>query len=81
MLWGQRRRVRLPRRSIRPDHVRELFGDRVDPLRLSRHEYVERVDSPAAYRRLWKETFGPADYHDEYLLVVARTRDRGGRGS
>jgi SAM-dependent methyltransferase len=100
------------------DHVRELLGDRVDPLRLSRREYVERVDSPAAYRRLCKETFGPvvaiyaslagqddrlaaldrdfldfavrsnrgaaggpAEYHYEYLLVVARTRDRGGRGS
>ena len=107
-------------------HVRELFGDRVDSLEMTRGEYVERADSPLAYRELFKQTFGPvvaiyqgladqpdrlaaldrdflefatrsnrggphgpAEYHYEYLLVVAGKRShqggtraaRGGAGS
>lgn len=91
------------------EHVRELFGDRVDPLQMTRREYVERAASPGDYREFFKETFGPAvaiyasiadqpeqaaaldreflgfatrsnrgtpegpaEYHYEYLLVVAR---------
>jgi ubiquinone/menaquinone biosynthesis C-methylase UbiE len=41
-------------------HVRELFGDRVDRLTLTRKSYVER--SPAGPREFcdfYKETFGP----------------------
>jgi SAM-dependent methyltransferase len=93
-------------------HVRELFGDRLDSLAMTRGVYVERADSPADYRELFKQTFGPvvaiyasladqpdrlaaldhdflefatrsnrgapggpAEYHYEYLLVVARKRD------
>jgi ubiquinone/menaquinone biosynthesis C-methylase UbiE len=41
------------------DHIRELFGDRVEWLRLDRDTYVERADSPAAYREMVKRTFGP----------------------
>lgn len=41
------------------DHVAKLFGDRVSSLRMTRREYVERADSPTAYRELFKETFGP----------------------
>ena len=41
------------------DHVRELFGDRVEWLELSRREYVERAASPREYRELFKEAFGP----------------------
>jgi SAM-dependent methyltransferase len=92
-------------------HVRELFGDRVDSLRATRAEYVERAATPHDYVRLFEETFGPliairgllagepersaslgrdllefaeranrglpggsAEYHYEYLLVVARKR-------
>jgi ubiquinone/menaquinone biosynthesis C-methylase UbiE len=92
-------------------HVRELFGDRVEELRLIRDEYVERAATPAAYVALFQATFGPlialrgpltdqpdrlaaldrdfhdfatranqgaadgpAEYHYEYLLAVARTR-------
>ena len=40
-------------------HVRELFGDAVSALRLQRRAYVERADSPRAYLRFCKETFGP----------------------
>jgi ubiquinone/menaquinone biosynthesis C-methylase UbiE len=47
LLWGSE------------DHVRELFGDRVDSLELSRRSYVERAASPRAYVELFEETFGP----------------------
>jgi ubiquinone/menaquinone biosynthesis C-methylase UbiE len=41
------------------DHVRGLFGDRLD-LEISRRTYLERASSPDAYRDLFLETFGPA---------------------
>jgi ubiquinone/menaquinone biosynthesis C-methylase UbiE len=41
------------------EHVRELFGDRVEWLELTRREYVERAASPRAYCDLFKEAFGP----------------------
>jgi ubiquinone/menaquinone biosynthesis C-methylase UbiE len=40
-------------------HVRQLFGDRVDSLELSRGQYVERAESSEAYVELFKRTFGP----------------------
>jgi ubiquinone/menaquinone biosynthesis C-methylase UbiE len=41
-------------------HVRELFGDRLTALALTRRDYVERSPGdPAAYRDFFKETFGP----------------------
>ena len=91
--------------------MRELFGDRVGSLEMTRKEYVESAPSPVDYRDFFKATFGPvialhafladqpdraaafdreflefatrsnrgapegpAEYHYEYLLVVARTR-------
>jgi ubiquinone/menaquinone biosynthesis C-methylase UbiE len=96
------------------EHLRELFGDRVTALEMTRKQYVERAASPREYCRFFKETFGPAvaiyadladqperaaaldrdflefatrsnrgapdgpaEYHYEYLLVVARTHGRG----
>ncbi len=85
------------------EHVRELFGDGVTALRMSRHVLVERhADGPEGYVAFYKRTFGPivaayaaatdpaaldaafldfarrsnrtdsgAEYHYEYLLVVA----------
>jgi ubiquinone/menaquinone biosynthesis C-methylase UbiE len=41
------------------DHVRELFAGRVDAVETARRTYVERAASPAAYRELFEETFGP----------------------
>lgn len=41
------------------DHVRELFGDRVASLELTRAWYVERAAAPRAYIELFNETFGP----------------------
>jgi ubiquinone/menaquinone biosynthesis C-methylase UbiE len=41
------------------EHVRELLGDRVESLEMTRRHYVERADSPRDYRELFKQTFGP----------------------
>jgi ubiquinone/menaquinone biosynthesis C-methylase UbiE len=41
------------------EHVRELFGDRVDLHELARREYVERAASPREYQELFEQTFGP----------------------
>ena len=41
------------------EHVRELFGDRVESLEMTRRHYVERAASPEAYCELFKQTFGP----------------------
>jgi ubiquinone/menaquinone biosynthesis C-methylase UbiE len=41
------------------EHVRELFGDRVESLEMTRDQYVEGAADPRAYRELFKETFGP----------------------
>ncbi len=41
------------------DHVRELFGKRVEFLELARCEYAERATSPRDYVELFKQTFGP----------------------
>jgi hypothetical protein len=41
------------------EYVRELFGDRVESLEMTREEYVERADSPSGYREFVKATFGP----------------------
>ncbi|HSC91553.1 MAG TPA: methyltransferase domain-containing protein [Gaiellaceae bacterium] len=48
VLWG------------REEHVRELFGDRVEALELTRKEAVERYDgSPRDYCAFYEATFGP----------------------
>jgi ubiquinone/menaquinone biosynthesis C-methylase UbiE len=41
------------------DHVRGLFGDRVEWRALAPEHYVERAASPQAYCAFFKETFGP----------------------
>jgi ubiquinone/menaquinone biosynthesis C-methylase UbiE len=40
-------------------HVRELFGDGLQSLVMTRGHYAERAASPHAYRELFKQTFGP----------------------
>ena len=62
------------------EHVRELFGDRVESLEMTRMQYVERADSPRGYRELFKETFGPvvgiyASLADEPERAAALDRD------
>ncbi len=62
-------------------HVRELFGDRLASLELSRRSYVERSPGdPAAYCEFFKETFGPmvalrAELADEPDRLAALDRD------
>jgi ubiquinone/menaquinone biosynthesis C-methylase UbiE len=41
------------------EHVRELFGDRLESLEMTRGHYVERADGPRDYREFFKQTFGP----------------------
>jgi len=41
------------------EHVRALFGDRVEWLELTRKHYVERAASPRDYCQFFKTTFGP----------------------
>jgi ubiquinone/menaquinone biosynthesis C-methylase UbiE len=54
-----------PARALPPalwgseEHIRELFGDRVETLEMTRRHYVERASSPRDYRELFKEAFGP----------------------
>jgi ubiquinone/menaquinone biosynthesis C-methylase UbiE len=58
LLWGSE------------DHVRELLGEHVERLELSRRTYVERSSSPEAYVALFKSTFGPV--LTAYELLVDR---------
>ena len=39
--------------------MRELFGNRVRSLVMTRHTYVERAPSPEDYARLFMDDFGP----------------------
>jgi ubiquinone/menaquinone biosynthesis C-methylase UbiE len=62
------------------EHVRQLFGDELAPLELTRSEYLERAESPEAYCDLFKQTFGPliglyASLEDEPDRTAALDRD------
>lgn len=62
------------------DRVRELFGDGVDSLQMSRRHYVERAPAPADYVDLCKQTFGPvvaifASLSDDPDQLAAADRD------
>jgi ubiquinone/menaquinone biosynthesis C-methylase UbiE len=82
LLWGSE------------EYVRDLFGDRVESLEMTRREYVERAPDARAYLDLFRQTFGPmvaiyesladqperrADLERDFLGYVAR-RSRGGAG-
>lgn len=62
------------------EHVRELFGDRLESLETTRGHYVEMADSPRDYRDLFKRTFGPvvatyASLADDPERAAALDRD------
>jgi ubiquinone/menaquinone biosynthesis C-methylase UbiE len=62
------------------EHVRELFGERLESLQMTRGHYVERADSPRGYRELFKQTFGPvvatyASLAEEPQRAAALDRD------
>ena len=58
------------------DHVRQLFGDRVESLEMSDRMYNERAPNPQAYVDLYKETFGPVVSVYEALLEDPDTAAR-----
>ena len=51
------------------EHVRQLFGDRVESLEMSERMYTERAPGSQEYVDLYKETFGPV------VSVYAALRD------
>src|ERR687897_3474220 len=62
------------------EHVRSLFGGRVESLEMTREDYVETATSPHDYRELFKRTFGPvvgiyASLADEPERAAALDRD------
>jgi SAM-dependent methyltransferase len=83
--------ARSPVEWGRESRVRELLGDGVSSLRMTRRHYVERAASPRAYRDFFLETFGPAvalreslaaqparlEAFEREFLDFARRRDRG----
>ncbi len=81
LLWGSE------------EHVRALFGDRVESLKMTRREYVEHSPGgPEGYRALFEATFGPliairASLANDPDRVAAFDRDflefvtRGNRGA
>jgi ubiquinone/menaquinone biosynthesis C-methylase UbiE len=55
------------------DHVRNLFGDRVQSLKMTRHKYFETAASSREYFELFRHTFGPM------LAIYASLNDQAGR--
>jgi ubiquinone/menaquinone biosynthesis C-methylase UbiE len=76
------------------DHVRNLFGHRVQSLQMTRHEYVETAATPREYFELFRDTFGPmvairaslndqpmrrAELDEAFLQFIARWNRGNGR--
>jgi ubiquinone/menaquinone biosynthesis C-methylase UbiE len=40
-------------------HLRELFGDRIESIKMTEHVFTERAPTPQDYVQLYKATFGP----------------------
>ncbi len=58
------------------DHVKNLFGDRVQALEMTRHEYCETAMSARAYFELFRDSFGPmAAIYAGLRDQVARTAE------
>ncbi len=62
------------------EHVRVLFGNRLESLELTRKDYVEKAVSPESYWAFYRETFGPvvailAGLADEPAKAAALERD------
>jgi ubiquinone/menaquinone biosynthesis C-methylase UbiE len=55
------------------DHVKTLFGDRVQALEMTRHEYCETAMSERAYFELFRDSFGPM------VAIYAGLRDQPAR--
>ena len=55
------------------DHVKSLFGDAVETLEMTRHEYSETASSARAYFELFRDWFGPM------VAIRAGLRDQAAR--
>lgn len=55
------------------DHVTNLFGDQLQALEMTRHEYCETAMSPHAYFELFRDSFGPM------VAIYAGLRDQAAR--
>jgi 2-polyprenyl-6-hydroxyphenyl methylase/3-demethylubiquinone-9 3-methyltransferase len=55
------------------DHVRQLCGDGVQSLSMSRHEYVETAAGAREYLDLFKQAFGP-------MVAIYESLDKPARG-
>lgn len=53
--------------------MRTLFGDGVQALTMTRHEYDERASSPREYFELFRDAFGPM------VAIYAGLRDQPSR--
>lgn len=54
-------------------HLRELFGDAIGDLRLTRRQWVARYSSSAAYLEYWRRYYGPTMKAYEALDPEAQT--------
>jgi 2-polyprenyl-6-hydroxyphenyl methylase/3-demethylubiquinone-9 3-methyltransferase len=57
------------------DHVRELFGSKVEALNMSRREYFETAKNSREYFELFTHTFGPM------VAIHASLRDQPARAA
>jgi ubiquinone/menaquinone biosynthesis C-methylase UbiE len=62
------------------EHIRSLFGDRMESLEMTRGEYVETAASPREYYDLFQQAFGPlvairASLADQPERLAALDRD------
>jgi hypothetical protein len=76
-----------------PEHLAELFGERVEWVSLTKREYVFRYHSPAHYSQWFREFYGPItrlagnlsaqelDRFSEDLAEVARQYNRADDGT
>lgn len=55
------------------DHVKNLFGDRLQALEMTRNEYCETATSSRAYFELFRDAFGPM------VAIYAGLRDQAAR--
>ena len=58
------------------EHVRELFGDGLGSLEMTRSEYVERAESPRDYRELFKQRSGRSSRPTPASPTIPTARQR-----
>ena len=56
--------------------MREVFGDRMQSLEMTRREYVVRADSPRRYRELFSPSAPPLSIATSSIAPRGPTADR-----